>query len=145
MYLHDSILWAVGPDGVSGINILCDSSKSEEVAKFFEETFEKHWADAEDAVEEEYGDCYEKDMEEFPVGVYVVETGVKVVFDALTLSYADGDRIVSDEYSDKALDKTLDDLLKTYPEVSYEGYIGFSWSDINGGDVTQYAISSKKD
>ena len=62
MYLHDSIVWALGPDcGLSKILVYCDNSQKEEIASFFEETFSTYWSAAEDAVEKAYGDCTEKD------------------------------------------------------------------------------------
>ena len=145
MYLHDSILWAIGPDGASGLDIYCEAEKREEIAKFFEETFEKYWSEAEDAVEEEYGDCNEKEEEcGSPACVKVSETGVRVLFGPIYLSYHYGDDIESDGFADKALVKALKKLLKEYPDVTYEGYIGFRWSDTSCGDVTQYELSSKE-
>ena len=145
MYLHDSIVWAIGPDGASGIIISCDDSQKEEIAGFFEETFSKYWSEAEDAVEDEYGDCCEKD-EEYgsPATVTVEDNGVKVIFGALYLSYMGGDYLESEGFADKALEKTLKKHRKKYPGVSYEGYIAYHWSDVHCGDVTQYAISSGK-
>ena len=145
MYLHDSIVWAIGPDGASGIIISCDDSQKEEIANFFEETFAKYWSEAQDAVEEEYGDCCEKDDEcGSPAAVTVKDNGVKVMLDPLYLSYQGGDYLESEGFADKALEKALKKLVKKYPGVAYEGYIAYRWSDVSCGDVTQYAISSGK-
>ena len=43
MLLQDSLLWAIGDDGASGLHIYCEESIKEEVAEFFEETFTKEW------------------------------------------------------------------------------------------------------
>lgn len=150
MYLHDSILWALGTSGLSngasGINIFCETSKRKEVAQFFEDTFEKFWNDAQNAVEKEYGDCYEKD-EGYgaPVSVFVTDDGVSAEFGTLDLTYQDGEYLESKGFGHKALNKSLKKLLKKYPEVSYEGYIGYYWSDCKCSDVTQYEISSERD
>lgn len=74
--------------------------------------------------------------------VSVVEDGVKVILGPLYLSYQDGDYIESSGYATKALEKSLKRLLKKYPDVSYEGYIAYRWSDVHCGEAEQWEISS---
>lgn len=40
------------------------------------------------------------------------------------------------------MEKTLTKLLKQYPEVSYEGYIAYHWSDVHCGEAEQWSLSS---
>ena len=146
MRLHESIIWSVEEETLSGINIYCDSSKSQEIADFFGENFNKYWDEAKDAVEEEYGDCVEKD-ENCPsiATVSLADYGVKVVLEPLYLSYQGGDYIESEGYAGKALDKTLTKLLNTYPDVSYEGCIAYTWSDVHCGEAECWQISSSEE
>lgn len=144
MFLHDSILWAMGPDGASGINIFCEESVREEVAEFFEDTFNAFWEEAEDAVAAAYGNCTEKGCPS-PMAVSVSDEGVLASLEPLYLSFNFGDQIVSDDTAEDALQNALKKLTEEYPDVSYEGYIGFQWTDIHSGDVTQYEFSSDSD
>lgn len=143
MHLHDSILWAIGPEGVSGVDIFCETSKSQEVVEEFEEIFVVCWNEAEDAVEAEYGDCTEKEEEcDVPAEVDVTDFGVRMLCGPLYFSYRSGDEIDFNGHAEKALKRALRILLEKYPEISYEGYIGYRWSNIHCGDVTQYELSS---
>ncbi len=131
---------------LSGILIRCEESKREEIAKFFEENFEKDWSDAMDAVEEEYGDCMEKEDECGSIAtVSITEDGVLVLLGPLYLSYDNGDYIESEGFAYKALKKSLKRLINNFPDVSYEGYIGYTWSDQHGGEAEQWEISSDSD
>lgn len=96
MELHESIIWSVEDEDLSGINIICDTAIKKEVASFFSENFDKYWNDAKDSVEEEYGDCVEKE-DDCPsiASVEEAEYGVKVVLEPLYLSYQYGDYIES--------------------------------------------------
>ena len=146
MRLHESIVWSVDEEDLSGLNIFCDSSKREEIAEFFEENFNKYWDDAKDSVEEKYGSCQEKDDDCPSIAtVSIADYGVKVSLEPLYLSYQYGDYIESEGYAQKALDKTLKKLLNQYPDVSYEGYIAYNWSDVHGGEAEQWELSSKGD
>lgn len=145
MRLHESIIWSVEEETLSGINIFCDSSKRKEVATFFEENFNKYWDEAKDAVEKEYGSCLEKDEDCSTIAtVSEADYGVKVVLEPLYLSYQDGDYIESEGYAYKALNKSLAKLLNTYPDISYEGCIAYTWSVLNGGEAEWWRISSKE-
>ena len=143
MHLNDSILWAMDAEGASGLIIRCDESRKEEVADFFEKTFTKQWEKAMDAVEEEYGDCFEKDEEcGIPIEVNVAADCIRVTFEPIYLSFNYGDS-VDLEYASIALEKTLKKFRKKYPDASYEGYIGFRWSDTKSGDTVQYEMISE--
>ena len=134
MYLSSFLLWAIGGAKASGINIFCEKSKREEVADFFNEKMEKHWKEAQDVVWEEYGeenfdgeiegerDCYGDDN---PIIARVTDEAVFVEFVAPPqLSFSDGEFFAFEE-GNEALERTLGELLREYPEISYEGYIGF--------------------
>lgn len=144
MRLPESIVWSVNEDNLSGLNIICDNSKRDEVAEFFEENFNRYWDEAKDSVEEKYGSCQEKEDDCPSIAtVSVADYGVKVSLGPLYLSYQYGDYIESEGYAQKALDKTLKKLLNQYPEISYEGYIAYNWSDVHGGEAEQWELSSK--
>ena len=134
MYLSSFLLWAIGGARASGINIFCEKSKREEVADFFNEKMEKHWKEAQDVVWEEYGEenlyaeyedertCYDDDN---PIIARVTDEAVFVEFVAPPqLSFSDGEFFAFEE-GNEALERTLGELLREYPEISYEGYIGF--------------------
>ena len=67
---------------------------------------------------------------------------VLVILGPLYLSYQDGDYIESSGYATKALEKSLKRLLNKYPDMSYEGYIAYRWSDVHCGEAEQWEISS---
>ena len=150
MYLHDSIIWAVcaartAPqrDGFLEVDISCNAPVREEIAAFLQETFGRYWREAQDEVESHYEleDFGENDDD--PAEVRIADEGVQLLFSRLVLSYCDGE-FSDHEYGNRALEKTLRKLLRVYPEVSYEGYIGYAWSDSHGGDVIQYELSSER-
>ncbi len=146
MYLHESIIWSASSSDLSGILIHCDEAKREEISKFFDETFTRDWSDAEDAVEKEYGDCMEKDEGYGSIAtVSIDDDGVLVLLGPLYLSYSNGDYIESEGFAYKALKKSLKRLINTYPEITYEGYIGYTWSDQHGGEAEQWEMSSEND
>ena len=169
MFLDYGFLWEIGGARASGINIFCEKSERKQVAEFFKEKMEIHWKEAQDIVWEQYGpeskwkkeqdrfnkinesapdevvDCY--DMKN-PTSVCVTNKGVFVKFKAtLVLDYSKSIGGVKGTVIEgkEALEKTLNELLSEYPEISYDGYVGFesTHADLDHC-VFQCEISSKE-
>jgi hypothetical protein len=106
----------------------------------FNEEYEKVM----DLIEEEDGDCYDKEEEINPFeGTKVTAYGVFLSFYSLAMLCCGGNHIASHD-AGEALEKALKIIKKEYPSIRYEGYVAYSWSDTHGGEVCQYPISSEK-
>lgn len=124
------------------IVIYCKSDIREELAKQFETFFLDEYSRLMDLVEDQAGDCTEKDDEYNPLlGFEMAENGVKVFLDSLLLHYCDGDYYFEKDGYD-ALDISLKKLKTEYPSISYEGF-GFDfWQDVSCGELDSREISS---
>ena len=147
VYLPEKILWAVrdaGRDGICEVDIFCDASIRGEVVTFFQETFERYWSEVLDKVEALEGDCWDKDEgRRNPAYIVADDKCVRIILlDSL-------DIYVTEECTDgcmeghRALKKTLRKLIRSYPDVSYEGYVGYAWFESCGSEITQYELSSQ--
>ena len=149
MKINERFLWAInsyGGNGISGISILCDGTK-EDVARYFQDTFEESWKLAEDRVEQKYGNCINKDEEYgLPVSIKGADYGVQVRISELTLKYDNGDEQIDYDWNgEKALKDTLKALKEKFADTGYKGYIGYVYSDSSSGDIMEYDISSDPD
>ena len=146
MILDEGIFWSLYDcDSISGLKIFCEDSMKEEIKNFFKETFLEEWNLLLDQVEEKYGNCVEKDKDILqPFSISDFDKGIFISFDSFLISYDNGDVFAADVSGDTALKMTLEKLEKKYPNISYEGYIGYRYLEPNGGNIVQYTISSDK-
>lgn len=146
MILDESIFCSLNDcDSISGLKIFCEDSKKEEIKDFFKKTFSEEWYILLNQVEEKYKNCIEKDNNILqPFSISDFDKGIFVSFDNLLISYDNGDVFAADVSGDIALKRTLEKLEKKYPNISYEGYIGYRYSEPNGGNIVQYTVSSDK-
>lgn len=143
MLLHKSIIWSTASEeGISGIEITCDYKIKDKVKSLFEETFTEKWNNLLNQVEEEDGDCLEKDEEIDPImSISDTEKGILISLDSLAIHSNGGDSIATVS-GDEALKATLKELKEEYPSISYDGYIGYYYYTDSCGEVVQYEISS---
>ena len=142
MLLPESLVWAFDSDGCSAVKIYCSDDIKEEVAARFSDIFNEEYEKVMDLVEEDDGDCYEKEEELNPfLGAEITEYGVFLPFEALAMYCAEGD-IIAQHDAGEALHPALEKIQNEYPAIRYEGYVGYHWSDIHSGEVCQYEVSS---
>lgn len=148
MKLPESILWTmdqINSEDLLGIYILCEESKRKEIAISFNENMDRYWREAKEEVEKEYG-WYNSDNNYSPAiaGGFSREKGVFVRFYSIPIFYApDEQSDMVAENANAAIEKTLVKLLREYPEISVEGYIGYCFRFENGGEAYQYELTSK--
>ena len=148
MKLPESILWTmdqINSEDLLGIYILCEESKRKEIAISFNENMDRYWREAKEEVEKEYG-WYNSDNNYSPAiaGGFSREKGVFVRFYSIPIFYApDEQSDMVAENANAAIEKTLVKLLREYPEVSVEGYMGFCFEIGNEKKVYQYELTSK--
>ena len=125
------------------ISIFCEESKRDEIACFFNETMKKYWIEAEKQVEEKYS-CNNEDNNYAPTDAFSSDGKVMVYFISRPVFYKSEDcsDVISEE-ANAVIEKTLVKLLREYPEVSVEGYMGFCFEIGNEKKVYQYELTSK--
>ena len=144
MMIPECLVWAMGDDGCTAVKIYCAEDLREEIASRFTEAFNEEYEKVMDLIEEEDGDCNEKEEDINPFnGAQITEYGVFLPFDALAMYCGWGDHLASHD-AGEALDKALKTIKKEYPSITYEGYVAYCWSDVHSGEVCQYEISSEK-
>lgn len=142
MLLPESLVWTFDSEGCCGVKIFCKDEEKEEIAERFEEIFNENYEEIMDLIEEDDGDCFEKDKELNPfISADIMDYGLFLRFDSLAMYCSDGDIIAQYDAGD-ALVLALKQIKREYPDIRYEGYVGYHWSDIHGGDVCQYELSS---
>lgn len=135
MKIPEALVWGMPPEGISGLYIYCDQTQRDAVSKFFAEKFNNEWDAAVKATvtDDEEIEC--------PATVHAKDFGIYVFLDPLCISY-DDEQSCDHTKGDIALDNTLKALEKEFPDISYEGYVAYHWSDASSGEVEQYAIKS---
>lgn len=140
MYLSESLVWALEYEDISGVKVFCDVSAKKKVAKKFMEEFNSGWEKAQEAVEEEVGDCERRYT---PAETKITEYGFFIAVSPLEVRYCYGDYYDSSRGRD-AFVKALENMVTEFTDIKYEGYIGYPISDVHGGDAMQWELSSKK-
>ena len=144
MYIPESLIWAMGEDGCVAVKIYCEEGLREDIASRFSKVFNEEYEKVMDLIEEEDGDCYDREEEINPFeDAKVTDYGVYLSFYSLAMFCCGGDRIASHD-AGEALENALKIIKKEYPTVRYEGYVAYCWSDTHGGEICQYSISSEK-
>ena len=143
MQIPDCLVWLMG-DGCTAVKVYCEKELQDSIAARFTEVFNEEYEELMDLIEEEEGDCNEKEEGINPFnGAQVRDYGVFLPFGSLAMYCEYGDQI-SWHNAGEALEKALKIIKNEYPAIRYEGYVAYSWSDVHGGDVVQYQISSKR-
>ena len=145
MQIPDCIVWVMEDGSCTAVKIYCKEDLRKEISVRFEKYFNEEYEKVMDLIEEEAGDCYEKDMDINPFKKALIsEYGIFLSFDNLAMYCGLGD-IIARHNAGEALENALNRLKREYPSINYEGYVAYVWSDIHSGDVCQYKISSKKE
>ena len=143
MQIPDCLVWLMG-DGCTAVKVYCEKELQDSIAARFTEVFNEEYEELMDLIEEEEGDCNEKEEGINPFnGAQVRDYGVFLPFGSLAMYCEYGDQI-SWHNAGEALEKALKIIKNEYPAIRYEGYVAYSWSDVHGGEVCQYEISSEK-
>lgn len=143
MFLPECLVWAM-EEGCTAVKIYCAEDLRTSVASRFTEVFGEEYDKVMDLVEEEDGDCNEKEEGMNPFnGAQITDYGVYLSFDSLALYSCGGDFLASHD-AGEALEKTLKKIKKEFSSIKYEGYVAYCWSDVHAGDVCQYIITSEK-
>ena len=142
MLIPESLVWAMG--GCTAVKVFCADDLREEIATRFTELFNENYEELMDLIEEEEGDCNEKEEGLNPFnGAQIKECGILLPFDGLAMYSGYGDFLACHD-AGEALEKALKTLKEEYPSITYEGYVAYVWSDVHSGEVCQYEISSEK-
>jgi len=147
MYIPEILLDAMETDGYgcTGVKVYCEEKISREIVSRFKEIFNDEYKKTMDHIEEEFGDCYEKEKGINPFkSARVTDYGVLFRFDALAMYCRNGNIIAKCNGGGETLETALETIKQEYPSISYEGYVAYSWSDIHSGEQIQYRISSEK-
>ena len=119
----------------------------EEIKQQFESIFSKNWELALQTIIEDTGIEYNKTDDyysaNYPASTFIRNEKLIVTFSPLRISYNHND-YCNTKAPGEALQNTLNELMEKYPNLSYDGYVCFAWTDKSGGDVIQYPISSKR-
>ena len=141
MILSESLLWALGEDGMCGINIYCAPENKETVEHMALLFFNEEWEAAKDSCEEEYGECVEKDNDsDLIASASEKEYGVQILIEPPYLSYNDGDE-VDTNLGYEAVVKALRRVKKQFSDIKFDGYIGYCYSTVSSGEVAQNEIA----
>ena len=141
MKIPEALIWALPPEGISGMYIYCEPEMRDNVCRSFSDTFLREWNSAVKKVREEHGGDCDGPEPGIPFKAAVCDKGIYVRIEDLDIPYCEGERLDIEE-GDLALKKSLEELEKEYPGISYEGYIAYPWSDSLAGDVVSYEIRS---
>lgn len=142
MYIPDYLVWEMG--SCTGVRIYCEENVREEIALRYTEAFNDEYEKLMDLIEEEEGDCNEKEENINPFnGAQVQEYGVFLSFDSLAMYCGYGD-FLSWHNAGEAMEAALKTIKQEFPSISYDGYVAYCWSDVHGGEVCQWEISSEK-
>ena len=140
---------------VSCIDFKCDAETAIKAKNYFENTFtekwiltEKQYFDSQEEweewenyeAEEYYGSFEEFENSRIPMNSFFSENGFSAVFKSLAMDVTDGATLYDER--DVLID-TLKQFCKEYPNVSFEGYIGYLSVDENGSDLTEFGVSSE--
>lgn len=144
MMIPECLVWAMGDDGCTAVKIYCEEELREEIAARFTEAFNEEYEKLMDLIEEEEGDCNEKEEDINPFnGAQVTDYGVFLPFDSLAMYSGYGDNLAWHN-AGEAMEEALKIIKQEYPSISYEGYVAYCWSDVHSGEVCQWEISSEK-
>lgn len=137
----ERLIWALGQKArVSGVKIWVNDEKKE-VLKLFKENFDTRWKKALEKVEELYGSCDEKDNNYYPLAYEERDDCVYIGIGDLDLHYSD---YYDSDIGTGAFLRTIDDVVKHRPELSWDGFMIYSSSDCRCGVCGDYCISSDK-
>jgi len=144
MKIPEVLVWNMADECCTAVNIYCSKDLRKTIAERFTEVFNEEYEKVMDLIEEEDGDCLEKEEGLSPFdGAHVTDEGVFLSFSALAMYCCYGDHLASYN-AGEALEKALKTIKKEFPSIRYEGYVAYCWSDTHGGEVEQYAVSSEK-
>lgn len=159
MNIPDCIAWLL-QDDVSTVNIYCDNTVKNEVKEFFAKTFDNEWnlacveaikkygsiiSDDDELISEEN---IQRDKNLIPyhsVSASVFEDRVQIKIGLLSIRYEHYGDWDDFSFGTEALENALKCTKEKYPDIEYQGYIMFDYSDSKCGEIEQYAISSTDD
>ena len=141
MHLPENLIDALNFYQISSIEFECEPNIANNALTYFKSMFENEWNAAIYKVNDELG---ESDDVGVPMCSKITEHGFSVSFEPLDIPYCNGE-YCDNEYGNEALNKALLMLKEQYPDIKYEGYIGYAWSDVHGGESIEYTLSSDDD
>ena len=96
MILNECLIWALGDEGVCGINVYCVPESKETVEHKTLLYLNEEWEAAMDSCEEEYGDCVEKDNDsDIIAGVVEKDYGTRILLEPQYLLIFPGLRLTT--------------------------------------------------
>lgn len=152
--LLGDVLYALGDAdvNVSCINFHCDDTVAETAKDYFEKAFKKEWdatelshfSDEEEWKEyiEDTSDMYYDGDEEarYPIKVFSTKDGFAAEISSLAMDVTDG---VTYYDEPNTLFDALARFQKEYPDIPFEGYVGYMMIDEHGSDVNEFTVSSE--
>ena len=146
MRLPECLVWVMREweEDCTAVKIYCAEDLRVKVASRFTEEFNEEYKKVMELIEEEEGNCNEKEENINPFkGTQITDYGVYLSFASLAMYTFCGDYLASHD-AGEALKKALKTIKKEFSSIRYEGYVAYCWSDVRSGGVYQYEITSEK-
>ncbi len=140
MLLSNSLLNALDGEKISGVNVYCSKTISKEISTFFFDEYMNKRNSAIKKVEDQYGGI----TSNIPISIEDKDYGFFIAVSELEIRYCGGDYYIPDIGVDVFLD-AIKSMKSKYPQIEYEGYVGYILSDVREGYPFQFDISSSKD
>lgn len=140
------ILSNAGMDGQSRIEFKTDKKTAIKASNAFQTVFRKKWDNEirklTSACEEDVNDF----IEEFwyyrnPISVILVEEGFNITISPLNLLCDENGTLALN--GDCILTSTIDWFRKEYPDMKFDGYVGYPFSNRQYGEITEFSVSSE--
>ena len=140
MRMPEHLLWAVwnssaSHPGLCGLQILCEKTQRERLAKEFRNILKAEYYNERSATEFAYCENLLESITETDYGL-CVKLGPLAMF-------------VTEEQCISpcscCVDDSVEELVRRYPSILVRGYIGYAWKDYANGGVIQYEIGQAPD
>ncbi len=140
MLLSQSLLTSLARNDfdISGVNVFCDDSIRGDVKSYFLSVYTNRWNRAKKLAEQKYGDCASDNI---PIEIFDKEYGFLISVGELEIRYCCGD-FYDAELGYMAFENALKSMKAKYPQIDYDGYIGYILSDRRYGEAVQWEITS---
>lgn len=145
MRLHTTIIMSY-KEGFSGAYIFCKEEKKEEILKKFKKIFFKRWFEKIKRLTQDYDkDEYDIKCNELPIHLYPDDEKerifVKISPLDIVINYGN---IIRFEDGNDVLEYSLKELTHANPDVAYEAYIAYGWTNPHSCEIENYEVFSYK-
>ena len=145
MRLHTTIIMSY-KEGFSGAYIFCKEEEKEEILKEFKKIFVKRWFEKIKRLTQDYDENeYDIKCNEFPIRLYPDDEKERIFvkISPLDIIINYGNMIRFEDGND-VLEYSLKELTHTNPDVAYEAYIAYGWTNPHSCEIENYEVFSYK-